>query len=157
MTDDLEAVALTLVADGRGMLAADESVPTLKKRFDTLGIQSTDQNRCSYRGMLFTAGAADFLGGVILQDETIRQESSDGRPPVKLLSRQGILPGIKVDTGAKPLAGATGETVTEGLDGLRDRLSAYREIGARFAKWRAVIHVGDTPMSDLQAKPCPVS
>ena len=144
MTNDLEAVALALVADGKGILAADETVPTLTKRFDTLGIQSTEKSRRTYRKMLFTAGAADFISGVILQDETIRQSGSDGTPLVRILSQQGILPGIKVDTGAKPLAGAPGETVTEGLDGLRDRLSAYREMGARFAKWRAVIHVGDT-------------
>ena len=143
MTHDLEAVALTLVADGKGLLAADETPHTLTHRFDTLGIQSTEKSRRTYRKMLFTAGAADFISGVILQDETIRQSSSDGTPLVRILSQQGILPGIKVDTGAKPLAGAPGETVTEGLDGLRDRLSAYREMGARFAKWRAVIHVGD--------------
>ena len=144
MTDDLEAVALALVADGKGLLAADETVPTLTKRFDALGIPSTEKSRRTYREMLFTAGAADFISGVILQEETIRQDSSDGMPLVKVLPEQGILPGIKVDTGARPLAGAPGETVTEGLDGLRDRLSAYREIGARFAKWRAVIHVSDT-------------
>ena len=94
--------------------------------------------------MLFTAGVAEFISGVIMQDETIRQKSSDGTPLIQVLSKQGILPGIKVDTGAKPLAGAPGETVTEGLDGLRDRLSAYRNMGARFAKWRAVIYISDT-------------
>jgi fructose-bisphosphate aldolase class I len=144
MNDDLEDVALTLVADGKGILAADETVPTLTKRFEALGIQSSEKSRCTYREMLFTAGIADFISGVILQDETIRQNGSDGTPLVKVLSKQGILPGIKVDTGAKPLAGAPGEMVTEGLDGLRDRLSAYRELGARFAKWRAVIHIDDT-------------
>ena len=127
MTYDIEAVALALVADGKGILAADETVPTLTKRFDALGIQSTEKSRRTYREMLFTAGAADFISGVILQDETICQSSSDGTPLVKILLKQGILPGIKVDTGARSLAGAPGETVTEGLDGLRDRLSAYRE------------------------------
>jgi fructose-bisphosphate aldolase class I len=142
MSDNLESVAATLVADGKGILAADETVPTLTRRFDTLGIPSTEQSRRSYREMLFTApGAADFLGGVIMQDETIRQKSADGTPLIQVLSRQGIVPGIKVDAGAKPLAGAPGETVTEGLDGLRDRLAQYHAMGARFAKWRAVIHV----------------
>jgi len=144
MSDELESVVLTLIADGKGILAADETVSTLTKRFDALGIQSTEKSRRTYREMLFTAGAADFISGVIMQDETIRQKSSDGTPLAQVLSKQGILPGIKVDTGAKPLAGAQGETVTEGLDGLRERLSAYRDMGARFAKWRAVIHVSDT-------------
>jgi fructose-bisphosphate aldolase, class I len=144
MTHDLESVAQKLVADGKGILAADETPATLTKRFDTLGIRSTEQSRRTYREMLFTAGAADFISGVILQDETIRQKSSDGTPLTRILSEQGIFPGIKVDTGAKPLAGAPGETVTEGLDGLRDRLSAYRDMGARFAKWRAVVHINDT-------------
>jgi len=144
MTDDLESVALKLVGDGKGILAADETVHTLTQRFDTLGIQSTEKSRCAYREMLFTAGVAEFISGVILQDETIRQNGSEGTPLTQVLSKQGILPGIKVDAGARPLAGAPGETVTEGLDGLRDRLSAYRDMGARFAKWRAVIHVSDT-------------
>ena len=144
MTHDLEEVALALVADGKGILAADETPHTLTKRFDTLGIQSSEKCRCTYREMLFTADVADFISGVILQDETIRQRGSDGTPLVQVLSKQGILPGIKVDAGAKPLAGAPGETVTEGLDGLRDRLAEYRDIGARFAKWRAVINISDT-------------
>ena len=144
MTHDLERAALLLVADGKGILAADETVHTLTKRFDTLGIQSTEKSRCTYREMLFTAGVADFISGVIMQDETIRQTSSDGTPVIQALLRQGILPGIKVDAGAKPLAGAPGEIVTEGLDGLRERLSEYRDMGARFAKWRAVIHISDT-------------
>ena len=144
MAHDLEGIALTLVANGKGILAADETVPTLTKRFDTLGIQSTEKSRRTYREMLFTAGVADFISGVIMQDETIRQKSSDGTPLAQVLSNQGILPGIKVDTGAKPLAGAPSETVTEGLDGLRDRLSEYRNMGALFAKWRAVIHISDT-------------
>jgi fructose-bisphosphate aldolase, class I len=144
MSHDLESVALTLVADGKGILAADETVPTLTKRFDTLGIPSTEQSRRTYREMLFTSpGEAEFISGVILQDETIHQKSSGGTPLAEVLSTQGILPGIKVDTGAKPLAGCPGETVTEGLDGLGDRLQKYHGMGARFAKWRAVIHIDD--------------
>ena len=145
MSHERESIAQTLLADGKGILAADETVPTLTKRFDTLGIQSTEQSRRTYREMLFTApGAAEFISGVILQDETIRQQGSGGTPLAQVLSNQGILPGIKVDTGAKPLDGFPGETVTEGLDGLRDRLSEYHGKGARFAKWRAVIHITDT-------------
>ena len=143
-SDDLESVALTLVAKGKGILAADETVPTLTKRFNTLGIQSTEQSRRAYRELLFTSpGAAEFISGVIMYDETIRQKSSGGAPLAEALTVQGILPGIKVDTGAKSLAGSPDETVTEGLDGLRDRLSEYRTMGAHFAKWRAVIHVTD--------------
>jgi fructose-bisphosphate aldolase, class I len=142
MSQVLKSVAEALVADGKGILAADETVPTLTKRFDTLGIRSTEQSRRTYREMLFSApGASDFISGVILQDETIHQQSAGGRPLVALLSQQGMIPGIKVDSGAKPLAGCPGETVTEGLDGLRERLAEYRRIGACFAKWRAVIHV----------------
>jgi fructose-bisphosphate aldolase, class I len=145
MSHERESIALMLVADGKGILAADETVPTLTRRFDTLGIQSTEQSRRTYREMLFTApGAAEFISGVILQDETIRQQGSGGTPLAQILSNQRILPGIKVDTGAKPLAGSPGETVHEGLDGLRDRLSEYHGMGARFAKWRAVIHITDT-------------
>jgi fructose-bisphosphate aldolase, class I len=141
---DLESVALTLIAEGKGILAADETSPTLTRRFDTLGIQSTEQSRRTYREMLFTSpGAAEFISGVIMYDETIRQKSSGGMPLAEVQTVQGILPGIKVDTGAKPLAGSPDETVTEGLDGLRDRLSEYRAMGARFAKWRAVIHLTD--------------
>src|SRR6516164_5936162 len=142
MSRDLESNAATLVVDGKGILAADETVSTLTRRFDALGIRSTEQSRRTYREMLFTApGAAEFISGVILQDETIRQRSSGGTPMAQLLSNEGILPGIKVDTGAKPLASSPGETVTEGLDGLRERLSEYHGMGARFAKWRAVIHI----------------
>ena len=141
----LESVAKSLVADGKGILAADETVPTLTKRFDTLGIKSTEQTRRTYREMLFTSrGAAEFISGAIMYDETIRQKSSGGTPLAQILESQGILPGIKVDTGAKPFAGSAKETVTEGLDALRDRLREYRDMGARFAKWRAVIHVTDT-------------
>jgi fructose-bisphosphate aldolase, class I len=148
---DLERIALTLVADGKGILAADETIPTLTKRFDTLGIRSTEQSRRTYREMLFTSpGAAKFISGVIMYDETIRQQSSSGVQLAQALAVQGILPGIKVDTGAKPLADSPGETVTEGLDGLRDRLAEYRTMGARFAKWRAVIRVTDA----LPSSPC---
>jgi fructose-bisphosphate aldolase, class I len=141
---DLERLALTLVADGKGILAADETVPTLTRRFDTLGIKSTEQSRRTYREMLFTSpGEAEFISGVIMYDETIRQKSSRGMPLAEVLAVQGVVPGIKVDTGAKPLAGSPDETVTEGLDGLRNCLSEYRSMGARFAKWRAVIRVTD--------------
>jgi len=132
---ELERVALTLVSDGKGILAADETIPTLTRRFDTLGIKSTEQTRRTYREMLFTPpGAGEFISGVIMYAETIRQQSSSGAPLAQALAVQGILPGIKVDTGAKPLAGSPGETVTEGLDGLRDRLAEYRTMGTRFAK-----------------------
>jgi fructose-bisphosphate aldolase class I len=149
MNRDVESIALTLMAEGKGILAADETVPTLTKRFDTLGIQSTEQSRRTYREMLFTSpGAAEFISGVIMYDETIRQKNSSGAPFARALMAQGILPGIKVDTGAKPLAGCPDETVTEGLDGLRDRLREYRDMGARFAKWRAVIRIkGNLPSS----------
>src|SRR5215469_739024 len=142
MNEELQVVAGALLARGKGILAADETPRTLSRRFEALGIASTDQSRRDYREMLFTApGASQFISGVILQDETIRQTASTGAPLVQLLAGQGIIPGIKVDTGAKPLAGATGETVTEGLDGLRERLAEYRQLGARFAKWRAVIRI----------------
>jgi fructose-bisphosphate aldolase class I len=139
---DLEQTARALVAPGKGILAADESDGTIKKRFDSIGVESTEDNRRAYRDMLFTADAADYISGVILFDETIRQNALDGTPFPKVLEDQGIIPGIKVDKGAKPLANAPGETITEGLDGLRDRLDEYRELGARFAKWRAVISIG---------------
>jgi fructose-bisphosphate aldolase, class I len=144
MNQALENTAATLVALGKGILAADETVPTLTKRFDTLGIQSTEDSRRTYREMLFTAAGLDeFISGAIMYDETITQWSAGGTPLAEVLASQGIVPGIKVDTGAKPLAGSPGETVTEGLDGLRDRLAAYREMGARFAKWRAVFRIAD--------------
>jgi fructose-bisphosphate aldolase, class I len=139
----LHEVAHTLVADGMGILAADESEGTIKKRFDAIGVESTEANRIAYRELLFTApGVEAFLSGVILFDETIRQTSSVGVPFSELLAGRGIIPGIKVDKGAKPLAGAEGETVTEGLDGLRQRFEEYVGLGARFAKWRAVISIG---------------
>jgi fructose-bisphosphate aldolase, class I len=141
---ELHEIAETIVADGKGILAADESDGTIKKRFDSIGVDSTEEARRSYRELLFTTeGAEEFIGGVILFDETIRQKAADGTPFAKLLESKGIVPGIKVDKGAKPLALAEGETVTEGLDGLRERLAEYRELGARFAKWRAVITIGE--------------
>lgn len=144
MTSDLEITARALVADGKGLLAADETPGTLTKRFAALGIDSTPDSRRTYREMFFTApGISAFISGVILQDETIRQRSATGGPLTEVLSRQGILPGIKVDAGAKPLAAAPGELVTEGLDGLRGRLKEYRGMGARFAKWRAVLSVSE--------------
>ena len=128
----------------RAILAADESTGTIKKRFDSIGVESTEENRRAYRNLLFTtAGMEEYIGGVILYDETIRQRADDGTPFAELLASKGVVPGIKVDTGAKPLALHPGETVTEGLDGLRERLAEYRELGARFAKWRAVITIGD--------------
>jgi fructose-bisphosphate aldolase class I len=140
----LEQTAKALVAEGKGILAADESSPTIKKRFDSIGAESTEENRRDYRTMLFsTPGAADYISGVILFDETIRQNAADGTPLVKMLQDTGIIPGIKVDKGAKPLAGHPEETVTEGLDGLRDRLAEYAGLGARFTKWRAVYRIGE--------------
>jgi fructose-bisphosphate aldolase class I len=140
----LTDTARALVAPGKGILAADESSGTIKKRFDSIGVESTEDNRRAYRQMLFTApGSGDHISGVILFDETIRQSADDGTPFPQLLGSQGIIPGIKVDTGAKPLAGAPGETVTEGLDGLRERLAEYRHLGARFAKWRATYTITD--------------
>src|SRR4051794_20859036 len=134
----LSATAKALVAPGKGILAADESGGTIKKRFDSISVESTEDNRRDYREMLFTAkNIGDYISGVILFDETIRQDAADGTPLVKVLERQGIIPGIKVDQGAKPLALSDGETVTEGLDGLRERLAEYHSLGARFAKWRA--------------------
>jgi fructose-bisphosphate aldolase class I len=141
---ELEDTARALVAEGKGILAADESDGTIKKRFDSIGVESTEENRRAYRDLLFTTeGAEEFISGVILFDETIRQSGADGTPFPEVLSGRGIIPGIKVDKGAKPLANAEGETITEGLDGLRDRLNEYRELGARFTKWRAVISIGD--------------
>ncbi len=143
MSGELQRTAGEMVAPGKGILAADESSGTIEKRFHSIGVESTEDNRRAYREMLFTAkGLADHISGVILFDETIRQSASDGTSFVEVLQQAGMIPGIKVDTGAKPLAGFPGETVTEGLDGLRGRLEEYRGLGARFAKWRAVIAVG---------------
>ncbi len=146
---DLVKTARELVAPEKGILAADESSGTIKRRFDAIGVESTEDNRRDYRELLFrTEGAAKFISGVILFDETLRQKGADGTPLVKVLTDQGVIPGIKVDAGTKPLAGAEGELITDGLDGLRERLAEYRELGARFAKWRAVITIGDGIPSD---------
>jgi fructose-bisphosphate aldolase class I len=141
---ELARIAKAMVAKNKGILAADESSGTITKRFNSIKIESTEENRRTYREMLFTApGVADYISGVILYDETIRQKTKDGTPFPEYLTKKGIIPGIKVDTGAKPLAVFKGETITEGLDGLRERLVEYYKLGARFAKWRAVIDIGD--------------
>jgi fructose-bisphosphate aldolase class I len=143
-SQSIEAIANAMVADGKGILAIDESSPTIKKRFDSIGAECTEENRRAYRELLIAGdGINEFISGMILYDETIRQASSDGTPFPKLLASRGIMPGIKVDGGAKDLSGHPGEKVTEGLDGLRDRLAEYRKLGAPFAKWRAVITIGD--------------
>jgi fructose-bisphosphate aldolase class I len=140
---ELESTARAMVAKGHGILAADESGGTIKKRFAAIQLESTEEARRSYRELLFTAaGIGEHIGGVILYDETLRQKSAAGEPFAQLLSRQNIVPGIKVDLGAKPLANHPGDTITEGLDGLRERLAEYHQLGARFAKWRAVIDIG---------------
>ncbi len=146
----MDQIAKALVAPGKGILAADESSGTIKKRFDSIGVESVEENRRAYREMLFTtSGAEAAISGVILYDETLRQSASDGTPFAKLLQDKGIIPGIKVDMGAKPLAGSPDEKVTEGLDGLRERAGEYYQLGARFAKWRAVITInGDEHPSD---------
>jgi fructose-bisphosphate aldolase class I len=143
-SSDLEAVATAMVAKDKGLLAADESNATIAKRLAKIGCESTEEHRRSYRELLFTTpGIAQWISGVILYDETIRQKTRDGVAFPDYLAKLGIIPGIKVDTGAKPLAGFPGETITEGLDGLRERLIEYYKLGARFAKWRAVIDIGD--------------
>jgi fructose-bisphosphate aldolase class I len=145
MTERLEDIAIAMVAKGKGLLAADESTATIKKRFDTIGLESTADSRRDYREMLFRSGDAmtNHISGVILYDETIRQNAKDGTPFVQIMKAAGCSPGIKVDAGAKPLAGFPGETITEGLDGLRERLQEYYKLGARFAKWRGVIAIAD--------------
>jgi fructose-bisphosphate aldolase, class I len=141
---ELHETAKAIVADHKGILAADESTGTITKRFDSIGVESTEENRRFYRQLLFTApGMEDSIGGVILYDETIRQAADDGTSLAEVLSAKGVIPGIKVDTGAHDQAGFPGEKVTEGLDGLRGRFEEYRGLGARFAKWRAVITIGD--------------
>lgn len=141
--DDLETIARTMVAPGKGILAVDETVATCTKRFAEFGIESTEDSRRAYRQLFFTApGVADYVSAAILVDETIGQKTDDGTPFPDLLTSLGIVPGIKVDRGAKPLALAPGEAITEGLDGLRERLAEYHKLGARFAKWRAVITIG---------------
>ena len=150
-TRDMETTARALVAPGKGILAADESLPTIEKRFKSTGIPATEENRRAYREMLFTTpGLGEFISGVILFDETIRQKTAAGIPFPEALKGQGIITGIKVDNGAKPLAGFPGETVTEGLDGLRDRLAEYGRLGARFTKWRGVISIG----SNIPSRTC---
>ena len=147
---ELERIAKAMVAQGKGILAADESSGTIKKRFDKISLESTADSRRAYRDMLFTTpGMQDHISGVILYDETLRQSSLAGVPFAKLLTDLGVVPGIKVDMGAKPLAGFPGDTVTEGLDGLRERLAEYHKLGARFAKWRGVIDIGADIPSDF--------
>ena len=144
MTSQLHETARAIVADHKGILAADESTGTIKKRFDSIGVESTEENRRFYRQLLFTApGIEESIGGVILYDETIRQAADDGTPLPEVLSSKGVIPGIKVDTGAHDHALHPGEKITEGLDGLRARLEEYHGLGARFTKWRAVITIGD--------------
>ena len=141
--------ANALVVDGKGILAADESTGTIKKRLDSIGVESTEKTRQTYRNLLFTTdGAQDYISGVILFEETLFQQADDGTPFPKLLADQGVIPGIKVDKGAKPLAGSPEEKVTEGLDGLRERLAEYAAAGARFAKWRGVIDIADDQPTD---------
>jgi len=147
----LNKVATAMTTPGKGILAADESSGTIKKRFDAINVESTEDNRRDYRELLFRSQKAmhERISGVILFDETIRQKAADGTPLVKVIEAAGSIPGIKVDKGAKPLPFCPGETITEGLDGLRDRLVEYRELGAKFCKWRAVIHIGpDIPSHD---------
>ena len=142
--ESLEEIAAYIVEDGRGILAADESNPTCGKRFDSIGVESTEDNRRDYREMLFRSeGMKGNIGGVILFDETLRQKAEDGTPLVNIITAQGALPGIKVDKGLKPLEDSPEETVTQGLDGLNERCSEYEKIGAKFAKWRAVINIGE--------------
>jgi fructose-bisphosphate aldolase class I len=142
--DELKSVARAIVAEQKGILAADESGPTIKKRFDSIQLASSEENRRRYRELLFTTdGIERYLGGVILYDETLRQRTADGTPFAELLASRNIIPGIKVDQGAKALALYPGEKVTEGLDGLRERLAEYKQLGAKFAKWRAVIEIND--------------
>ena len=146
---ELNAIARSIVADHKGVLAADESTGTIKKRFDAIGVESTEENRRAYRNLLFTTpGSEEYVGGVILYDETIRQAADDGTPFPELLASKGVVPGIKVDLGAQDLAGHPGEKVTEGLDGLRARFAEYHALGARFSKWRAVITIGDSIPTD---------
>ena len=151
MTETLESIAQAMIAPGKGILAADESSGTIKKRFDAINLASTEENRRDYREMLFRTEEAmrHCVSGVILYDETIRQKAKDGTPLVDLIRQAGSIPGIKVDAGAKPMAGFPGEQITEGLDGLRERLAEYYALGARFAKWRAVIDIAEGIPSGL--------
>ena len=144
MTKEIRKTALAMVADGKGILAMDESTGTIEKRFKEIGVENTEESRRRYRELLITApGLGNYISGAILFDETIRQKTKEGIPFPTILEQQGILPGIKVDKGAKPLALFPDETITEGLDGLRERLQEYKSLGAKFAKWRAVITIGD--------------
>ncbi len=142
--DELNKIAIKMVAPGKGILAAEESTGTIQKRFDKIGVPNTEENRRDYRELLFRTEKAmrEHISGVILFDETIRQKAKDGTPLVKLIADAGAVPGIKVDAGAKPLAGAPNDTITEGLDGLRERFVEYHKLGARFAKWRGVYEIG---------------
>ncbi|GAB4536696.1 MAG: fructose-bisphosphate aldolase class I [Parvularculaceae bacterium] len=153
---ELNKIAEAMVAPGKGILAADESSGTIKKRFDSIGVESTEENRRDYREMLFRTAEAmeNYISGVILFDETIRQKAADGTPLVKVIQDAGSIPGIKVDKGAKDLAHAPGEKVTEGLDGLRERLEEYHGLGARFAKWRAVIDIARDGRSHIPSRHC---
>lgn len=153
---ELNKIAEAMVAPGKGILAADESSGTIKKRFDSIGVESTEENRRDYREMLFrtTEAMENYISGVILFDETIRQKAADGTPLVKVIQDAGSIPGIKVDKGAKDLAHAPGEKVTEGLDGLRERLEEYHGLGARFAKWRAVIDIARDGRSHIPSRHC---
>ena len=146
---ELAATAAAMVAPGKGILAIDESGATIKKRFDTIGVESSTESRRAYRDLLITPnGLSQYISGMILYDETLRQSTADGVPFAEFMKKNGILAGIKVDSGSKELAGASGEQVTEGLDGLRERLVEYKKLGASFAKWRAVINIGaDIPSS----------
>ncbi len=149
--EQLVDIAQALVAPGKGILAIDESNGTIKKRFDSVKVECTEANRLDYRSMMLTApGLGEHISGAILYDETIRQSLPDGTPLVQVMAQAGILPGIKVDAGAKPLAGFEGEKITEGLDGLRERLAEYAKLGAKFAKWRAVITIGE----DIPSRAC---
>ena len=149
--EQLVTTAQAMVAPGKGILAIDESMGTIKKRFDSVGVENTEENRLDYRSMMLTAeGLGDSISGAILFDETLRQKMPDGTRLVDLMNQAGILPGIKVDKGAKDMAGFDGEKITEGLDGLRERLAEYVELGARFCKWRAVITIGD----DIPSRAC---
>src|ERR671916_972808 len=156
--DQLTKIAEAMVQPGKGILAADESSGTIKNRFDAIGVESTADNRRDYRELLFrsTDAMRNHISGVILYDETIRQKAKDGTPLTKLIEQAGSIPGIKVDTGAKPLPFCPKETVTEGLDGLRDRLKEYYGLGARFAKWRAVIDIADGLPPPIACAPMPM-
>jgi fructose-bisphosphate aldolase, class I len=148
-TENLESIAQRLISPGKGILAADETAGTLTKRFEQLKIPSTPETRREYRELLFsTPGVGTYVSGVIMYDETIHQRTSNGEPLAEFLKHRGMIPGIKVDTGAKPLSGFDEETITEGLDGLRDRLQHYHSLGAQFAKWRAVIRISDVQPTD---------